>query len=90
MNTITVLFFANLKDLTGDRKKSLEITPGLTISGLKNKLIKVYPQLRQYMPAVIVSLNHEFAGNDAQIPDQAEVAFFPPVSGGNGEHENHL
>ncbi|HKZ44722.1 MAG TPA: MoaD/ThiS family protein [Anaerolineales bacterium] len=82
MNPITVLFFANLRDVTGERKIVLEITPGLTIAGLKEKLINIYPELEHFMPAVIVSLNHEFAGNQLQITEDAEVAFFPPVSGG--------
>ena len=82
MISITVLFFANLRDVTGERRIILEIPSDITVSNLKEILLKNYPDLDQYMPAVIVSVNHEFAGNDSKIPQNAEVAIFPPVSGG--------
>jgi molybdopterin converting factor small subunit len=31
---------------------------------------------------VLVSINHEFADDEQMIPEGAEVALFPPVSGG--------
>jgi len=82
MKSITILFFANLKDITGERKIMKDILPEITIAELKKQLIQDYPGLGMYMPAVIVSINHEFAGNDANIPNEAEIAIFPPVSGG--------
>ena len=82
MNSIKVLFFANLKDITGERKIIKEIPSESTIADLKEQLIQDYPELGRFMPVVIVSLNHEFADNKAIIPNDAEIAIFPPVSGG--------
>ncbi|MFC2064040.1 molybdopterin converting factor subunit 1 [Chloroflexota bacterium] len=82
MNSITVLFFANLKDITGKRKIMIEIPSASTIADLKEQLIQDYPELDRFISVVIVSLNHEFADNEAIIPKDAEIAIFPPVSGG--------
>ena len=82
MKSITILFFANLKDITGKREIMKEVSPELTIAELKEQLIQDFPGLDKYMPAVIFSINHEFADNDADIPNKAEIAVFPPVSGG--------
>ena len=82
MKSITILFFANLKDITGEQKIMIEIPPEITIADLKEQLIQDYPGLSRYMSAIIVSINHEFAENDEIIPNEAEIAIFPPVSGG--------
>ena len=83
MKSITILFFANLKDITGEQKLVIEVPPATTIADLKEKLIQDYPGLSRYKSAIIVSINHEFAENDTNIPNEAEIAIFPPVSGGD-------
>lgn len=82
MKQINVLFFASLRDLTSERKIELSIPDGLTIGGLKEILFRKYPQLNTMKDVLIISMNHEFAFDDIQINDQAEIALFPPVSGG--------
>jgi len=44
-----------------------------------------YPVITEVLPNVIVSINQQFAFDEELVPDRAEVAFFPPVSGGNGD-----
>lgn len=61
---------------------SLEIPEGLTVKELKALLSNQYPGLLLAMPSALVAINHEFAFDEDNIPDKAEVAFFPPVSGG--------
>jgi molybdopterin converting factor small subunit len=60
----------------------LEVPSDLTIQGLKDKLSTEYPSLKESMSSVLITINREYAFDDAVIPPGAELAMFPPVSGG--------
>lgn len=83
MSTITVLFFAHLKDLAAVSELSLEIPDNMTILELRRKLIGIYPTLQDVLPRALASINQAFAFDEDIIPPESEVAFFPPVSGGS-------
>lgn len=60
----------------------LDVPPDLTVQGLKDQLSKEHPNLKESMKSVLVTINREYAFDEAVIPLNAEVAMFPPVSGG--------
>jgi MoaE-MoaD fusion protein len=60
----------------------MDIPSDLTIQGLKAKISEEYPNLRESMTSVLVTINREYAFDEAVIPQDAEIAMFPPVSGG--------
>ncbi len=80
----TVLFFATLKDKTGTGSTEITLPDDITVKAFKNVLVQVYPSLQPHIGTVLVSINHEFAFDDEGIPHGAEIAVFPPVSGGSG------
>ena len=82
MNRIKLLFFATLRDRAGTKAVELDIPSDLTVQGLKDKLSHEYPNLKDSMSSVLITINREYAFNDAVIPPDAELAMFPPVSGG--------
>jgi molybdopterin converting factor subunit 1 len=82
MNHVKLLFFATLRDRAGTRSMELDIPLDLTIQGLKEKISREYPNLKESMRSVLITINHEYAFDEAIIPQNAEVAMFPPVSGG--------
>ena len=82
MNQITVLFFATLRERAGVKNASLELPDHARVSDLKQHLILAFPGLAPSMPSSLVSINREFAFDGDLIPSGAEVALFPPVSGG--------
>ena len=82
MNRINVLFFATLRDRAGIKSTELEIPADMTVQGLKDLLVESYPGLQETMEVVVVSVNREFAFDESIVPEGAEVAMFPPVSGG--------
>lgn len=82
MNHIKVLFFATLRDKAGMRSAELELEPGATIAELKARLVQEYPNLGGIMEHCLASINHEYRFDESEIQGDAEVAFFPPVSGG--------
>jgi MoaE-MoaD fusion protein len=83
-NTITILLFATLKDLAGTKKESFQFEGEVTIGTLKLALIDRFPSLSNNLENILVSINQKYAFQDDIVPDGAEVAFFPPVSGGHG------
>jgi molybdopterin converting factor subunit 1 len=82
MNRVKLLFFATLRDRAGAKSMELDVPSDLTVQGLKNKLSNEYPNLKESMSSVLISINREYAFDDAVIPPNAELAMFPPVSGG--------
>ena len=82
MNHVKLLFFATLRDRAGTKSVEIDIPVNLTIQGLKNKISSEYPSLRESMSSVLITINREYAFDDAVIPQNAELAMFPPVSGG--------
>ncbi|HEY9528525.1 MAG TPA: MoaD/ThiS family protein [Anaerolineales bacterium] len=82
MNRVKLLFFATLRDRAGTKAMELDIPAELTIQGLKDKISNEYPNLRESMSSVLITINREYAFDDALIPPDAELAMFPPVSGG--------
>ncbi|PKO10726.1 MAG: hypothetical protein CVU40_03490 [Chloroflexi bacterium HGW-Chloroflexi-2] len=84
---LKILFFAKLKELIGASQIKFDIERGSTIQDLKNRLIKEYPQLQDYLPIMLISINQNFAFNTDVIPENAEVACFPPVSGGQMDND---
>lgn len=84
MNKVTVLFFATLKDKAGTARGELELAEGATVADLKQQLWKQFPNLPNASSAMLVAVNKEYAFDQETIPPRAEIALFPPVSGGSG------
>lgn len=84
MNKITVLFFATFRDKAGINRTEVEIPPETTIAGLRTILVEKFPGLETLADHALASINREYAFDDQLIPEGAEVAWFPPVSGGSG------
>lgn len=82
MNQITVLFFATLRDRAGMKSLNLDMPDDATVQDLKARLVRAYPGLAPSMDTVVIAINREFAFDETIIPPQAEIAMFPPVSGG--------
>ncbi len=83
MNKINVLFFATLRDRAGTRAAQVELAQGATIASLKEILVARFPNLdAQLMDHSLAAINHEYRFDADEIPAAAEIAFFPPVSGG--------
>ena len=82
MNPVKVLFFANLKDYTGVKSLDLELAEGTKVRELTEQLIAAYPKLEIVRGSMVTAINRKYAGEEELIPDKAEIAIFPPVSGG--------
>ena len=80
---VNILFFATLRSLVGQKSLEMELPPDCRVSDLKLMVADRFPQVAPTLgETVLVSVNREFAFDDQVIPDGAEIALFPPVSGG--------
>jgi molybdopterin converting factor subunit 1 len=82
MNRIKILFFATLRERAGVKSLEIDIPSGMTVEGFKEKLSIDYPNLKESMHAVLITVNREYAFEENVIPPNAEIGMFPPVSGG--------
>ncbi len=82
MNRIKLLFFATIRERMGIKSLELDIPADLTIQGLKSKLSEDYPKVKESLKSVLITIDREYAFDEAVIPANAEIGIFPPVSGG--------
>lgn len=79
---MTVLFFARARDVVG--VDAIRVEPPLprTIGELRRRLVERYPNLAGLLMKSALAVNDEYADDATPIPENAEVALLPPVSGG--------
>ena len=82
--TVNLRYFASLREALGDREV-LRLPAGSTLGTLRDALIHRggrHAELLARGRAVRCALNQLMADEATLLPDGAEVAFFPPVTGG--------
>lgn len=75
--------FAMQRELAGTRELHLELPAGSTAEGAWDEVTRRYPALAPGRPYLRFARNGEYAEPDAELRDGDEVAFIPPVSGGD-------
>lgn len=83
MVKIKVLLFANIRERIGKKELTLEFEDQPSVQEFKQWLGEEYPDVQVLMPTVLVAINQEYVDENILIPDGAEVAIFPSVSGGS-------
>ena len=79
---VKVLLFAGARDAFGSTEVLTRIPLEGTAADLVRHLEDAYPTTVAFLKTCRVAVNQEFAAPDQIIPDGAEVALIPPVSGG--------
>ncbi len=80
---VTVRLFARLRDITGASELSRQVPAGATIRTVWHELAGEFPALADYERSISSAVNTEYARMEHVLRDGDEVAFLPPVSGGN-------
>ncbi|MCC6957710.1 MAG: molybdopterin converting factor subunit 1 [Anaerolineales bacterium] len=83
MNKVTVLFFATLREHAGTKQIELELPEGTTVAELRAILAARLPGLAEPLRTSLAAINKQYAFDEELIPPGAEIAIFPPVSGGS-------
>ena len=83
---VTVKFFASLRETLKTSQELLEVPVGVaTVADLREHLRArgdLWAEVLAEGKAIRMALNHEMVDGGVALVDQAEVAFFPPVTGG--------
>jgi len=77
-----VLFFAQLKDVTGREATEFAVSSPLNSEQLWLLLLEKFPGLSAHRGSVRLARNWEYAAAESQFTEADEVALIPPVSGG--------
>ena len=81
---ITVKYFASIRESMGKNSEPMD-TPATTLAGLRDALIargEPYAQSLARGKTLRMAQNQVMADESAGLLDGAEIAFFPPVTGG--------
>jgi molybdopterin synthase sulfur carrier subunit len=81
---VTVKFFASIRESIGLGQEVVD-TQAATLAELRDELIArggAYAESLARGKAVRLALNQVMAQEASALPTDAEVAFFPPVTGG--------
>jgi len=84
MNTVHVRYFAALREALGPGE-AVDLPPGATLGTLRDLLLARGGRHAEVLArgrAVRCALNQAMSDESAAVPAGAEVAFFPPVTGG--------
>ena len=83
---IKLLFFAGLREALGTDREELELPRGVETAGaLRAHLVArggAWAQALDTGRAVRIAVDQALATPESRIQEGAEVAFFPPVTGG--------
>src|SRR3989449_4041271 len=87
---VKVLFFGRLKEIVGRAEDDAEISEGARLEDLFARYGGRFPELANFRPSLVASVNQEFAVWNAPLAHGDEVAFLPPVSGGQAAPSKSL
>lgn len=79
---VRVLFFGMLKDLAGRGSETLTVRDGASLGDVLAYYEDRIPKLKDLLPSIAMSVNQEYAGPEASLKANDEIALLPPVSGG--------
>ena len=83
MVRVTLRCFASVREALGQDVVHLTVPRGTTVAGLREMLGQDHPALLRL--ALAWAVNQGYADGTRELADGDEVAFIPPISGGNTE-----
>ncbi|MEZ6066261.1 MAG: MoaD/ThiS family protein [Planctomycetaceae bacterium] len=84
--TVRVQLFAAARDLAGAASLEVDLPDGpdvsVNVAALRAALLRSAPRLERLASTLLIAVNSEYATDATKIVEGAEIAAFPPVSGG--------
>jgi molybdopterin synthase sulfur carrier subunit len=84
--TITLRYFAWLRERVGRAEEVLDVPPGVRTVGELMQWLKTrgpeYANAFERADVIRAAIDHTHVGREASITGAREVGFFPPVTGG--------
>lgn len=79
---VAVKLFARARDLAGTGSVELNLPEGCRVADMKQSLAVRFPEIKPLLPNLLVAVGNDYASDETPLRANAEVACFPPVSGG--------
>ena len=79
---ISILYFATVKDATGIRMESINLSNDTSIREMLSKISIIYPKLKHILNNIQISVNYRVVDLNTVLKEGDEVALLPPISGG--------
>lgn len=79
---LEVKLFARARDLAGAESVTVELPETASVADLRLALGKQCPALRPLISSLLVAVGTDYAEENTPLEPSAEIACFPPVSGG--------
>lgn len=80
---VTIRLFARLREIAGQGEIERQVPDGATADTVWEGLADEFPGLRQYRTISSCAVNEQYASFTTSLTEGDEVAFLPPVSGGD-------
>ena len=75
--------FASYRERVGQGTLDLDMPDGMSVGALAREIVEQHPSIIGNPANVVVAVNEEYQNHDYELRDGDEVAFIPPVSGGD-------
>ncbi|MDB4733732.1 molybdopterin converting factor subunit 1 [Planctomicrobium sp.] len=79
---LNVKLFARASELAGASEVQLKLPANSTVAEFRKALVVQHSALAPVISSLFVAIDAEYANDDQTISESAEIACFPPVSGG--------
>lgn len=79
---VRVLFFGQLKEIVGFSEDRADVSDNARVEDVFERYGRRFPKLAEFRSSVVASVNQEYAVWRAPVSSGDEIAFLPPVSGG--------
>ncbi|HEU5433522.1 MAG TPA: molybdopterin converting factor subunit 1 [Thermomicrobiales bacterium] len=79
---VRLRYFAMVREVVGEREETRAIADGATVDALFDAIAAEHPRLAPMKPSLMLMVNQGYVRGDHVVRDGDEVAFIPPVSGG--------
>lgn len=79
---VKLLYFAIIREMVGHAEEDRDLEAGTTLGRLFEQIAEEHPGIRRLKASTLFMVNQEYADPDREVRDGDEIAFIPPVSGG--------
>ncbi len=79
---VQVKLFAAARQAVGQETAEVPLADAASVGDLRRQLVDQWPALAPLGPYLLFAVDQQFADDDLPLAGKAEIACFPPVSGG--------
>jgi MoaE-MoaD fusion protein len=83
---VTLRFFAIMRERIGESERQVEFDGGSRVADVVRYVEQEFAAIAPLFRASMIMRNHEYVDREEMLADGDEIAFIPPVSGGERDH----